>query len=120
MSDPSSAHTRRAIVAAAAAAGVTLAEAAPAVAQSRRQNMLSADPANLFLLEDLDDAEKMSQLGARDREALRAIGDYLCGETPRRDRPAGSGLSIRAEGMGKQDPMARAATRRRAAHIGHG
>ena len=39
--------------------------------------MSSADPANLFRLEDIEDADKMAPLAARDREALRAIGDWI-------------------------------------------
>jgi hypothetical protein len=71
---------------------------------------MPAQTTNLFLLEDLEDVGRTSELAESDLDALRAVTDWIetfvvkasQGSRPRWDR-----LSLRAWVIGTQDTLAR-------------
>jgi hypothetical protein len=63
---------RRAVI----AAGVALAASASAQSARPGEYPMPAQAANLFLLEDLEDASRTKELAESDRNALRAVADW--------------------------------------------
>lgn len=64
---------------------------------------------NLFLLEDLEDARRTSELARSDLDAFnrRGLDQVFHRQAERRARPRRAGLSLRACVVGAQDALAR-------------
>ena len=69
-----------------------------------------AQTTNLFLLEDLEDVSRTSELAERDLAALQAVAELdqnLRGQAAQGSRPRRTRLSLRARVLGAQGTLAR-------------